>query len=56
MRFRWRERGGVMERLQMRVTDMYGHFICDMDIPCGELYLIKQTFLCDVEPFTLILY
>jgi hypothetical protein len=45
-----------MESMMFRVTDEFGHYFCDMQIPWGELYLIKQTFLCDVQPFQLILY
>ena len=45
-----------MESCHFRVTDMYGHYICEMDIPWGELYAIKQTFICEVQPFQLILY
>lgn len=45
-----------METICCRVTDAYGHYIMDLDIPWEDFYWIKKTFVCEVQPFQLILY
>ena len=46
-----------MESMMFSIIDGYGHKVCEpMLITFGELYLIKQTFLCDVQYGLLILY
>lgn len=45
-----------METMLFRITDSYGHYLCDLDIPYVDLYWIKKTFICEIQFGQLILY
>ena len=45
-----------METTHFRVTDEFGHYICEIDVPWEELYWIKKNILCSVQFGQLIIY
>jgi hypothetical protein len=46
-----------MDCMMFSIMDRYGHKVCEpMLIPWSEVYIIKQTFICDIQYGLLILY
>ena len=45
------------EGMLFHITDQYGHTMCDpIMIPWDELYVLRQTFVCDVQYGQVIIY